>query len=279
MNRIIIFGCGPTGLRTYEELKDNNEILLFLDNDEDKAGITIDEIPVRLPEETLLSNMDYDYIVIASVYGKWEIREQLHRLNITDDKIKEHTPMPNILTPYLKNLSEEFKEENISGACAEIGVFRGLSARIINKYFPNSKLHLYDTFEGFSENDVETERLVGRHDVKTGQFSDTSVDIVMEDMEYPDQVIIHKGYFPDTADGLDEEFCFVRIDVDLYAPTKAALEIFEPLMVKGGVMLVHDYFGNQYPGIKKIVKEFMVKHPELYKMPIGDDMSIAIIGF
>lgn len=67
--------------------------------------------------------------------------------------------------------------------------------------------------------------------------------------------------------------------MDLYVPTKAALEIFKPLMVRGGVMLVHDYFGNQYPGIKKTVKEFMMKHPGLRKMPIGDTMSIAIIGF
>ena len=46
-----------------------------------------------------------------------------------------------------------------------------------------------------------------------------------------------------------------------------------------GVILVHDYFGSQYPGIKKIVKEFMAEHPRLSKIPIGDAMSIAIIGF
>jgi len=45
------------------------------------------------------------------------------------------------------------------------------------------------------------------------------------------------------------------------------------------VILVHDYFGSQYPGIKKIVKEFMAEHPRLSKIPIGDAMSIAIIGF
>ena len=279
MHRVIIFGCGPTGLRTYEEMRIDNEILMFLDNDREKSGTTIAEIPVMFPEREVLTNITFDYIVIASVYGKWEIREQLHNLGVLDDKIKEHTTRPNVLIPFLQNLAEDFKEENISGACAEVGVFRGASAKIINQYFPDNELHLFDTFEGFSENDIEMEQLVGRKDAKAGQFSDTSVDIVMEDMKHPENVIIHQGYFPDTAENLDKKFCFVRIDMDLYMPTKAALEIFEPLMVKGGIILVHDYFGNQYPGIKKTVKEFMMKHPGLRKMPIGDTMSIAIIGF
>lgn len=42
---------------------------------------------------------------------------------------------------------------------------------------------------------------------------------------------------------------------------------------------MHDYFGSQYPGIKKVVREFIKKHPELRKMPIGDAMTIAILGF
>lgn len=44
-------------------------------------------------------------------------------------------------------------------------------------------------------------------------------------------------------------------------------------------MLVHDYFGKQYPAIKQVVKEFMDKHPRLSKIPIGDTMSIVITEF
>lgn len=158
-------------------------------------------------------------------------------------------------------------------------MFRGENAREINRYFPKRVLHLYDTFEGFQQKDIEIEHTVGRKDAKAGQFSDTSEELVMEHMEYPRQVVIHKGYFPETAKGLNEKFCFVRIDVDLYAPTEAALKIFAPLMVKGGVILVHDYFGSQYPGIKSVVRKFMNEHQELRKIPIGDTMTIAITGF
>lgn len=234
MDKVIIFGCGPTGLRTYEELKDDNEIVAFLDNDEQKIGTVIEGISVYRPNGKFLSGLDYDYIVIASVYGKWQIKEQLYKLGIKDDKIRLYSKRPDILTPFLKNLSEDFQEENIIGACAEVGVFRGESACKINKFFPDRKLHLYDTFEGFAKNDIEYEHLVGRKDVVEGQFNDTSIDLVMRNMEYPEKVVIHKGYFPDTAQGLDEKFCFVRIDLDLYTPTEAALEIFAPLMARGG---------------------------------------------
>lgn len=45
------------------------------------------------------------------------------------------------------------------------------------------------------------------------------------------------------------------------------------------MILVHDYFGSQYPGIKNVVREFMNQHKELRKIPIGDTMTIAITGF
>lgn len=279
MDKVIIFGCGPTGLRTYEELKTDCRIVAFLDNDKQKEGSAIEGIAVYVPSEKLLADLEYDYIVIASVYGKWQIKEQLYKFGITEDKIRLHSRKPDVLSPFLQSLSEDFREENIEGACAEVGVFRGESACKINRYFPDSNLHLYDTFEGFAENDIKYEHAVGRKDVIKGQFNDTSVEIVMENMEYPEHVFIHKGLFPDTAKGLDERFCFVRIDLDLYVPTEAALEVFSPLMVRGGIILVHDYFGSQYPSIRKVVRKFMKKYPKLHKMPIGDTMTIAITGF
>lgn len=279
MDRVIIFGCGPTGLRTYRELKAENEIVAFLDNDEQKDGTVIEGIHVYKPYAKLLEDLDYDYIVIASVYGKWQIREQLYELGLTDERIRMYMRRPDVLTPFLRNLAEDFREENIVGACAEVGVFRGESAKIINHFFGDRKLHLFDTFEGFAPNDIAIEHQLGRQDVKAGQYCDTSVELVMNLMEYPDEVIIHKGYFPDTAENLTEQFCFVRIDMDLYAPTAEALKIFSPLMSVGGVILIHDYFGNQYPSIKKVVREFVKEHQKLRKIPIGDEMTIAIVGF
>ena len=141
------------------------------------------------------------------------------------------------------------------------------------------ELYLFDTFSGFPESDIEMEKKKLLSEVKTSYYSETSVEQGLDRMPYPQNVRIYKGYFPDTAIGIKEKFCFVRIDVDLYSPTVAALEFFHSLMVHGGCIVVHDYFGESYKGIRRAVAEYLENHLELSKIPIGDMLSIAIVGY
>jgi hypothetical protein len=64
--------------------------------------------------------------------------------------------------------------------------------------------------------------------------------------------------------------------MDLYKPTKDGLRVFYPLMVRGGVILVHDYFNDDYLGAGRALDEF-VNENALVAMPIGDDFSMAIV--
>lgn len=48
----------------------------------------------------------------------------------------------------------------------------------------------------------------------------------------------------------------LNLDVDLYAPTKAALECFEPLVVPGGVIILDEYYLREFPGEKKAVDDY-----------------------
>ena len=48
-------------------------------------------------------------------------------------------------------------------------------------------------------------------------------------------------------------------------------------MTYSGVILVHDYFSDAYPNIEKAVDDYEeALGTKLCKMPIGDDISIAI---
>ena len=92
---------------------------------------------------------------------------------------------------------------------------------------------------------------------------------------------IQEGFmvvFPtETAYGLENEKCvFVNLDFDLYDPILAGLRIFFPKMVKGGVILVHDYYNNGYKGVKQAVEKFE-KEYSFTKIPIGDHCSICIV--
>ena len=97
-------------------------------------------------------------------------------------------------------------------------------------------------------------------------------------MYHPEQCIIKKGYFPETAIGVEDKFVFVMLDMDLYQPMLAGLEFFYDKMVPGGVMLLHDYFHEELPGVKCAVEEYERRVGEkLCKIPIGDGCSIAVV--
>ena len=118
----------------------------------------------------------------------------------------------------------------------------------------------------------------GQFNTDSGLFDDTSVARVMEKMTYPSNVIIKKGWFPQSAEGIEDTFCFVNLDTDLYQPILSGLEFFWDKIEIGGCILVHDYFHPMLPGVKKAVEDFeKMKDVKLQKMPIGDGCSIAIL--
>jgi O-methyltransferase len=63
--------------------------------------------------------------------------------------------------------------------------------------FPDRKLYLFDTFEGFDERDVKIE-LKNNYSAGNQDFSNTSVELVLNKMKHKDNCIIKKGFFPET---------------------------------------------------------------------------------
>jgi O-methyltransferase len=162
---------------------------------------------------------------------------------------------------------ERLKKNKISGSFAELGVYKGVTANIMYEMDRNRTLHLFDTFEGFDEKDLlEENRKGGKYSKK--EFADTSVQAVREYINGGDKIVFHKGYFPETAIGLEqEEFAFVSIDADLYKPTLEGLNFFYKRLIPEGVLLIHDYNHN-WEGAKKAVDEFVKVIPEcIFEVP------------
>ena len=152
--------------------------------------------------------------------------------------------------------ADRIVELGVPGSIAELGVYRGELASILNRLFSERKLFLFDTFEGFSQNDLSGGEEKKHSKAVAGDFQDTSVDLVLSRMTYPEKVFIRKGYFPETADGLDETFAFVSLDVDLYKPTLSGLHYFYQRLSPGGCIFVHDYNNRRYRGVRSAVDEF-----------------------
>lgn len=148
------------------------------------------------------------------------------------------------------------KIKELDGDIAEVGVFQGGTAQIIKEEFPTKNIFLFDTFTGLSDmHPIEEKHF------KKGECA-TTEEVVTKIFKGDDKVTIVKGEFPGTSDIIkDKKFCFVHLDTDIYYPTKDGLEFFYPRMVKGGVIIVHDY--PVHPGVKLAVDEWKVGKEDL----------------
>ncbi len=86
-------------------------------------------------------------------------------------------------------------EDNIPGDFAELGVYKGDTARVIHHCAPDRKLHLFDTFEGFPQKDLKEE--TGKASGYTSRhFADTSIEKVKTLLGESPKISFHQGYFP-----------------------------------------------------------------------------------
>lgn len=136
----------------------------------------------------------------------------------------------------------------LDGCVAELGVFKGGSARLIANMWPEKTLHLFDTFTGLPSDEDTTRDPDGY--VRKGMFCASEEEVRAF---LPENVEFHTGLFPVTTRGLDDlSFCFVHVDCDLYQSAKDAIEWFWPRMVQGGIMYFDDY-GCKFTGVTEAV--------------------------
>ncbi|MEN9344064.1 MAG: hypothetical protein RLZZ453_851 [Chlamydiota bacterium] len=184
---------------------------------------------------------------------------------ITNNKKNNDADLVRLL--FLIHNVQEILENNVPGAFAELGVYKGNSAKLLHTLAPEKKLYLFDTFESFSSDDIAKDPKAKIH---IHHFLDTSLSQVKEFIGESEKIVFCPGYFPDTASNVpvDEIFALVHLDADLYAPTKAGLEFFYPRLSPKGALIIHDYFSGAWPGVKQAVDEFLKDKPEsLVRIP------------
>ncbi len=277
MKTALIFGSTNTGRQIYKQVRKEIRIIGFVDQVPKKWGGDIDGIKIYSPE--FLKHVEFDYIYIGVLTFYLEVMEVLRALGIPGYKIVDkYVSLPTYARVDFLEKSRILldQEEIVEGNVAELGVYKGEFAKEINRVFFDRRLYLFDTFGGFDSKDDEIERDKGFSDrVQQGYFADTTVELVMSKMKFPDLCIVKKGFFPDTVKGVEDKFCFVNIDADLYAPILSGLEWFYQRMIPGGIILVHDYYSTAFTGARQAVNEFSNANNVLF-IPVGDTLSVAL---
>lgn len=295
----LVFGAGKRGEYVASYIKNyrkEDKIIAFIDNE--KKGF-VGNIRIFKPEE--IKTLVFDKIIISPEQKFVDaMAKQLMNIGIDKSKITSLNQNKDIFieiyskmrsidesddnVKWLKHYARFIGEQNIPGNVAECGVNRGDFAYYINTYFSDRTLYLFDTFEGFDERDLEKERSLGNSMFLNSGFnssecfSENDIEIVRRKMPHLDRCVFKKGYFPETAKGLDDSFVFVRLDMDLYQPMYEGLKFFYPKMMRGGVILLHDYFHDNLPGVKQAVAQYEEDfNIQLCKLPVADDVSLAIL--
>jgi O-methyltransferase len=187
------------------------------------------------------------------------------------------TSMDLVRNATVEMLSREIYQNGISGAVAELGVYQGEFASVINYHFPDRSFYLFDTFQGFDFRDAILDR---RHNYSEARydFSDTSVDIVLRKLPFKSKAIVKQGWFPESAEGCENEtFCFVNLDADLYNPILQGLHWFYPRLAEGGYIIVHDYNNDAYAGVKHAVQDF-ISTTKISYVALPDTGGSIVIG-
>ena len=172
--------------------------------------------------------------------------------------------MTSLLTPTkldnLRKLTAQALKQS-SGSMAEVGVYKGGSARamleVMEQRRAHRRMYLFDTFSGLPEPGPRDAPGKGH----AGQFA-AGLDEVMATLEqWEDRVRYHVGMFPESAATLEHTFfSIVHVDVDLEESVRACCKWFAPLMCRGGIMIFDDYASPVWQGVKPVVDAHFGDH-------------------
>lgn len=274
MGVAIILGAGQMGQAIYHLINHTTyTIKAFGDNNQNLAEREMLGIPILPVKQALMLKPEVVFIGVAGKERGEALEKQARELGYQGNIIRldEEIKKWDIRSAAVQKMAAEIEQVDINGAVAELGVYQGEFAQKLNRLFPKRKLYLFDTFEGFDARDVITEQQRDFSLAELGDFGDTNVELVMAKLAYPENAIICKGYFPKTAEDIQDQFAFVSLDADLYEPTLAGLLWFIPRMVKGGVMLLHDYHNKRFSGVRQAVWDYQQQTQQnLMLIPLGD---------
>lgn len=186
---------------------------------------------------------------------------------------------------------------NVNGSIVECGVLHGggllTYAKLSSLFEPSNhtrKIIGFDTFEGFPSVHAKDGR-TSEH-TKVGGLVGSTLEDVQRAVQLYDanrpiahipKVELVKGDLCKTAKAYVEEnphlvVSLLYLDVDLYEPTKVALETFVPLMPKGAIVAFDELNAKIFPGETRAVDEVLgLRNLKIERFPFDSYVSFAVL--
>ena len=145
------------------------------------------------------------------------------------------------------------------GDFVELGCYKGDTSLLLAEVLKgtNKKLWLYDSFEGLPKKSKEDDSEIGK-DFQEGVLTVSKREVKQRFLRAGFKLpIINKAWFSELGqEDLPEKIALAFLDGDLYQSIKDSLRLVAVKMVKGGVIMIHDYNNPALPGVSQAVNEW-----------------------
>jgi O-methyltransferase len=166
------------------------------------------------------------------------------------------------------NLALAEQVRGVEGCVVECGVWKGgMAAGLADVLGPARDYYLFDSFEGLPPaKDIDGEAALrwqidkqapGYHNNCAASMDEALATL---SRSRADSVIPVKGWFQDTVPNfsLPSPVALLRLDGDWYDSTIICLNRFFPVMAKGGLVIVDDYYA--WDGCSRAVHDYLSQH-------------------
>ena len=249
--------------------------------------------PSRSHEPGASTEKEIDFRVNLGSYFEESIGSTVERL----ENFTKYIPRQK-LTEFIAKYEVFKKIIGVQGSIIECGVFHGgglmafaqLSA-IFEPVNHKRKIIGFDTFSGFPPLSSEDARGTSGH-AQTGGFAVDSYEDLKTSIELFDmnrsishipKVILVKGDVKETLPTYLEEnphtvVSLLHLDMDVYEPTKLAIELLMPRMPKGAIIFFDELNDDRWPGETLAVLDTIgLKNLRIERFAFDTSISFAVI--
>jgi O-methyltransferase len=159
--------------------------------------------------------------------------------------------------------------DRVTGDGVEMGCYKGETSVLLGAELrgTDKSLWVYDSFEG----------LPGGGEFARGELRADESEVLRRFKKAGlSEPYIVKGWFSKlSVKDMPEEICFAFLDGDFYESISDSLRLVAPRMVRGGVVMVHDFRNGRLPGVKRAVMEFA----QNFDGELREDGGLAVLKF
>jgi hypothetical protein len=182
--------------------------------------------------------------------------------------LRAYTALASVECEYARELLREIAAKNIPGDIAEFGIFEGWWINYLWQATESAglrrRIYGFDSFEGLSEPHPQRDHSFW----KKGQYA-CSLEQVSRNVKLAERPRIQlvKGFFETSLRSaealLAEEFCYARIDCDIYQPALECLQYLGPRLADGAIVVFDDWPHLRGLGEQRALEEWLPSAPHL----------------